>query len=835
MRTRFAAGFLQASAFAGLALAGACGNGAVTLNIDDASTATPGLTVGASCDASHICRTGLTCNAGKCGACGCTKAGSPCSLNDDCMAGQFCGPARTCEPTTASMSDGGALNTTCRSDADCGSGLRCDLVGLSAQCEAEGMGDVGATCTLASDCLGGLGCEMGKCTPFPPVPGDAGLAPLAFPPLWAGETCKDDPGATAAYFHVPRGSADGDFYRLPFPNDVRLDAGKVSLKNPNHPTPGTALLGYDVVQRWFDNLQNNVDGFSTYPTVLFRFSAGIDLGGTFSNGALGVFHFVDVTTPATPQDVGFTWYGSTGANHYICDNWVGVRPPTGSPLTPGHTYAVFMTTAGLDAKGKPITVPSDLTALLGATAPGDATLAMQYPKYKPLRDWAAGAKFDLSTILNATVFTVGHPSAIGPKLAAAVTAAGVPTATGWVNCASGTSPCPQATGARACPSTPDPLFDELHALVTLPIFQQGTEPYSSPPDGDFSLDASGMPMTKRTEKVCMALTVPKGVTMPAGGWPLVVYAHGTGGSFRSHVTEGVAHRLASVDDGMGGHVTMAVLGIDQVETGPRRGASTDSPDNLFYNFANPGAARGNPLQGAADQLSLFAFVTGFDLAAAQSPTMAEIKVGPVAFWGHSQGATEGGIALPYATGVTGAVLSGEGASLIDALLNKKNPVDIAAAVPVALEDPGNVGEYHPVLALFQNDLDLVDPLNHASALVTSPIAMANQKHIFQPYGQGDTFAPPATEQVFAIAAGLGQAAPPSGVTDDTFGSGKTTAVPFGSNVMVMGATVTAVVRQYASDGTYDGHFVSFDNMQAESDVDHFLADAISGKTPKVGR
>ncbi len=46
---------------------------------------------------------------------------------------------------------------------------------------------------------------------------------------------------------------------------------------------------------------------------------------------------------------------------------------------------------------------------------------------------------------------------------------------------------------------------------------------------------------------------------------------------------------------------------------------------------------------------------------------------------------------------------------------------------------------------------------------------------------------------------------------------------------------TAIVRQYASDGTYDGHFVSFDNPQAEADVNHFLADAVSGKVPQVGR
>ncbi len=194
-----------------------------------------------------------------------------------------------------------------------------------------------------------------------------------------------------------------------------------------------------------------------------------------------------------------------------------------------------------------------------------------------------------------------------------------------------------------------------------------------------------------------------------------------------------------------------------------------------------------------------------------------------------------GIALPYATGVKGAVLSGEGASLIDALLSKKSPVDIAAAVPVALEDPGNVSIYHPVLALFQNDLDLVDPLNHAPLLVVNPIAMANQKHIFQPYGQGDTFAPPATEQAFALAAQLGHASPPTGVTDDAFGSATPLPVPAGGNVSVMGAPITAIVRQYAPAGSNDGHFVSFDDPQAKADVDHFLADTLAGKTPQVGR
>jgi len=43
------------------------------------------------------------------------------------------------------------------------------------------------------------------------------------------------------------------------------------------------------------------------------------------------------------------------------------------------------------------------------------------------------------------------------------------------------------------------------------------------------------------------------------------------------------------------------------------------------------------------------------------------------------------------------------------------------------------------------------------------------------------------------------------------------------------------VRQYAPSASYDGHFVSFDNVAAEADVDHFIADALAGGVPQVGR
>ncbi len=800
-------------------------NGAVTFGngFDGGTLGEGGLPsgagVGQTCDDKTACRPGLTCTGGKCAPSHAGADGTPCVISAECKMGDYCGAMRTCVP--AGMGGDGAA---CKSDGDCQSGFRCDIVGFSLACKAEGMVDVGGACVSSADCFGGLACANKTCAPLPPGPG--GLPPIGLP-TWKGADCTDVMGQTAAYFRVPRGMDDGDFYRLPFPNDVRLKAGHPDLSG--HPSPGTELLGFDPVDRYLRDVEKNTDGFTTYPTMFFRFSASVDFESMKKAGAL---KFVDVTTGAG-NDLGFYWSATTGRTSYVCNNFVSIRPSVGEPLKPGHTYAMIMTNVVVDAKQAAVKVSDDLTALLGASAPTDAALATAYAAYKPLRDWAAAKSYALGSILNATVFTVGQPTRAPSKLPAAVAAAASPAATGWVKCGSGASPCPQATGDRACGSA-DPAFDELHALVSLPIFQKGSAPYFAPLDGgDFELAADGTPQVQRTEQVCMALTIPKGVTMPATGWPLVIYAHGTGGSFRSHVTEGVAARLANASDGNGGQFHAAVLGIDQVQHGPRRGSSMDSPNNLFFNFANPSAARGNPLQGAADQLSLVRFAKGFDLMSGASPTMAEIKFGPIAYWGHSQGATEGGIAMPYATGVAGAVMSGQGASLIDALLGKKSPVDIADALPVVLVEPGGVDVFHPVLSILQNAIDVADPLNHAGAFFAAPIAPANLKHVFQPYGLGDTFAPPASERVFAIAAGLGVATPPVGVMGDKINDAMLLPVPAGGNVTVMTTSFTAIVREYAASG-FDGHFVSFKDASAKKDVDLFLVNSLSAKVPKIG-
>jgi pimeloyl-ACP methyl ester carboxylesterase len=302
-----------------------------------------------------------------------------------------------------------------------------------------------------------------------------------------------------------------------------------------------------------------------------------------------------------------------------------------------------------------------------------------------------------------------------------------------------------------------------------------------------------------------------------------VTAHGTGGSFRTHVLNGTARVLSR------GSVKFAVLGIDQVVHGPRRGASTESPDNLFFNFLNPDAARGNPLQGAADQLSLMRFAATIDGTGDMPTTIDPTKV---VFFGHSQGGTEGSLMLPYGDDYKAAVLSGNGGSLIHALLNKTSPVDVKAVLPFLVQDPSlndgsDTGEFSPVLTLLQQWIDPADPLNFAR-LVGTPPAGHTMKSTFETYGLGDTYAPPVTLDNYSIAGRFVHVEP---VLLDIL---LPHAPPPVAGNLSMGM-ITLGMRQYEPADGDDGHFVVFDVPQANQDMVRFLSMAASGQVPAIGQ
>ncbi len=780
----------------------------------------PGAASGEKCADKTDCRAGLSCEAKKCAPGHASPLGSSCVIGAECADGLQCFGGK-CAPAGK-----GSAGDSCSTDLDCGSGLRCGVVGLALECIPEGDTDIGGKCASTADCYAGLGCADGACA-----------TTSLIPKMWPGVTCaKPTTGKVRAYFEVP-GAADADeadFFRLPFPNDARVSSKGV-LNLTGFPTPGAGLFGADPVQLYVDALVAHDHSWGAYPTVTFRFSGGID-GATLTQANI---HLSDITPGLKPgQDDSGNWQSTYSGTktHYVCDNWFSIERAHGRPLQPGHTYAFWLSTAIRAADSGLIQRAPNLDALLSVDPPADPKLATPYVAYKPFRDFVAAhsvtAPPSMASVLNVSVITVGPIRDQMSDLAASVAAQPAPTTKGWVKCAIDVkSPCPQADADRACGAA-NATYDEYHALVSLPIFQKGFpdgEPYLTPADGgDIELSANAP-----REDVCLGLTIPKGKTMPDAGWPVVIFAHGTGGSFRSHMSSTTAGVLSKSP------TPFAVLGIDQVEHGPRRGSSQESPNNLFFNFSNPNAARGNPLQGAADQLSLLRLVReDFALTAEQSGGDAiKLDKASVTFFGHSQGSTEGSLAMPYADGVRSVVLSGNGASLKFALISKTNPVNIAGALPFILQDPelANVDalpEMHPVLSLLQQWIDPADPLNFARSITRTPETGHDPKHVFQTYGLGDTYAPPVTLREYAIAGQLDMVqADVSAVPFEAVPGLKTQPVGASGNVTVAAVKYTLGVREYGPPAKDDGHFVAFDVPSANADVVRFLSASVSSTDP----
>lgn len=780
--------------------------------------------VGEACSLTDPCRPGLDCVDDVC------VPGMSLGEGERCLIGPECEDEEIpliCQAGFCTPAGDGVLGDACETDVDCEKGLRCSIVDLALKCAPAGTGDYEQPCESQSDCFQGLYCSEGKCS-LPEAPYGV--------PVWSGATCpKNDAEGAVALFNVP-GAKDtpssADFFSLPYPNDVRLNAdGRPNLEG--FPTPGAALLGVDMVKRYVDAVEEHAHGFSTNPSVIFRFSGEVKFSTlAFESGKRPVV-WVDLDDPtSTLSSIGVSWQANAGGGSYVCNNWMAVNSGLGGTLVPGHSYAVWLTTDARTSKDEPVKRSSQFAAMLANSAPSDAKLATAYTKYAKLRSYLSARSIDPATILNATVFTTDDPVQPMRDLAAQVAAADLPEATEWVKCATGVeSPCPQAdeSEGRAC-GNGGAQYDEYHALVELPIFQEGDAPYKDT-GGGISDEVV------RTEKVCLSLTVPK-ATMPAAGWPLVVYGHGTGGSFRSHVRDEVAGALARATP------KFAVVGIDQVEHGSRRGDSKESPNNLFFNFTNPDAARGNPMQGAADQLSLLRLLPTLDLTSAQSGGSAiKIDGTKVVLYGHSQGSTHGSLALPLSA-FPGAVLSGNGGNLAQALLNKSSPENIAAGIPIALQDPVNVdgevklrmGADHPALGVLQQYIDPADPLNFAPLLFRRPEPSQPLKHVFQTFGLSDTYSPASTMAAYIYAAnGMTLAEAPSNFTTEGVERLNMTqaTAPVSGNITVDTQTVTAVCRQYEPPAGEDGHYVVFDVDAAVDDVVAFLEALASGTQPTI--
>ncbi len=803
---------------------------------DDSGVVTRGGGVGDSCDPRNTCRASLACTMGTCQPSGMGTMGATCELTGDCGENLYCGATRTCEAAGQAAAGG-----DCESTAGCTKGLVCTLAGFGGRCLEAGMGDIGDACAGADDCLAGLSCIMAsaaaaQCASPPRAMPGVPVPPFPLP-YWAGVTCEAPSGDPRAYFEVPRAGSTADFFRLPFPNDIRRKDGHVDLEG--HPHPGTAL-SIDIIDRYLRASETDLSGFSNNPIVYFRFSEPYDWGTVGD-----AIRIVDITpgSPSYGQSTSLGWLTTSGPlSKYLCENWLAMRPGHGDPLRHGTTYAAIVAKTMVRAMGGAFDRDQDFEVMLGTTMPSDAALRPAWQAYAPLRAYLDddSQMQDASDVLVAAVFTTQEPEALVPRVRQVIRARPAPTLSDVTVCTAGArSPCDDGED-RVC-GAPNDRYIEVQGRIELPIFQQGTAPYEDPEDGGgFDIGADGTPRVVRTEQVCFALAVPRDVPPPAEGFPLLIVGHGTGGSY--HGNFGGGELADTVADAMvdGSRIRAATLAIDMPAHGSRRGDSDRSPEVLFYNFVNPRAARDNVLQGTADLLSLMHFATSYDASASESPTGEALRFddSKIVMFAHSQSATHASLMIGHEPDLAAVVLSGNGGNLILSLLNKTEPVNIARVLPFALldfDEQGNLAasDFHPALGIFQAYFDSVDPLNFARGIQWETIAGQHVPHVFMTYGPGDSYSPELTMQAYASAADLPQVRP----VLVGFGRPEVDAPLVGNMARTEGSGEgmrTTGLRQYMPPSGVDGHFVSTRSDDGREDVHRFILEALAGQVPHIG-
>jgi hypothetical protein len=638
------------------------------------------------------------------------------------------------------------------------------------------------------------------------VAGLAGLAALAgCPAPGADDEIDAAPpkpdayvGPSTALFSLPRGPGQpAEYYELPFPNDLRVRAGG-TLDLDDHARPN------DLLEIYLGLMSTEFIGFGPNQASFVRFTAPIDEASlpatpeaSLDEGAAVYLVDVDPDSPDRGKRVPLRFTFEHDEGETIGPDSLRCLPFPGFTLRTSTTYALVVTSRLRAPDGTPIGRSADAEALFGGGGGGDPVVASAAEVYAPLFAWLDEPGGDeRADVVAATVYTTGDPTALVGRARAVVYA---------------DAPAPELAELTLVKAAADLTVYE--ARIGLPSFQTGVPPYLED-GGRIELDGAGDPIIQRTETVRVAMSFPPG-EVPPGGWPLVIYAHGTGGTYMSFVNDGTAKRFAAAG--------FAVLGIDQVMNGTRYdgGATPDdgAVEVAFYNFNNPIAGRDNSRQNAIDHFSL--------VRLAEAAVVDERHPGGrvhhydadrLYFMGHSQGGIIGPLFVAWEPKIRGAVFSGAGGLLYFALLLKTEPISIPDLLMAFLRD-NPLDEFNNMLALVQMFIEPADPINYARLIAAEPPPGVPGKDVFQSQGITDHFTPVPAIGALGVALG-GSLVGPVIVDEPGFAlAGRPVLeAPVTKNL----GEHTVVLRQYAAPAGSDGHFVVFDVPDAQRQSVEFL-------------
>ena len=635
------------------------------------------------------------------------------------------------------------------------------------------------------------------------------------------------PGVTVLFDASADLRSPDHFFDFPWPSDLRLSSsGTPDLTGLPNPTGSAVLAG-------LRQIAEQRTGYPSVPVAWFRFTADLaphvatDTIAAAASSPVLLLN-VDPSSPARGTLL------PTIAETLIPDSYVpasvlavGVRP--GIVLEPRTQYAFLVMTSANDATGKPLGVAPALAQAIGGAGGGTDAVAKLYAVL-PAALGKAG--LDASKVAAATVFTTGDVVDDLFQMSTKVLAANTVT-----------------VGAVAVDShvldTSD-RFCELQATVTYPQFQAG---FASPPydtGGLFKLDASGAPIKQGDLTVPVTLTLPK-QAMPAGGFPLIVYFHGTGGTSTAIADRGVwrpetdtaSCPLGDALDtwngvsgcntpGQGPGWVMAARGFAMAASAlplnPQRwpaGQNSTLPEYIDIN--NVAATRDDFRQGVIEQRlfidalgrlsiapSVVAACTGLSLPAGE--TAYHFRADPVMSQGQSMGAMYANMTSAVEPRIKAVVPTGSGGYWSWFILQTQFIPNIKGELGLLLGIHAAFTHLHPAMHVVQMALEPVDPIVFMPRLGREPLPGHPVRPVYEPHGDGDSYFPTAVQDACAMSYGHKQAGTQVWPTMQQAlaleGLQGMLAYPVAGDVTSsLGTKRTGVVVQYKGDGVYDPHAI----------------------------
>ncbi len=607
------------------------------------------------------------------------------------------------------------------------------------------------------------------------------------------------PAAVTARFE-PAKLAE-DFYAVPFPNDLLLDASGVpdlsAFPNPHE-------LAY--IEDFKEMASYRRVGWHQSPVCLFVFDGAIETQTlpedpyAFSDESSPV-QLVDITkgSPTYGQRLPLLWQVDEDADFYQPGHLLAVMPYYGYVLREDTTYACMVTDSLKDINGQAVGPDESMYRLMQGQTSGTMEERV-LEVYDPLWRYLLENK-DFSPV-SAAVFTTGHTAKWFKELYDDV-----------------------VSRERALLAEPFRQTREterylvLEGMADVPIFREGEPPYNE--KGRMFFDSKGCAVVQHRELAPIALSIPRS-PMPSDGYPLVVYIHGSNGLSTQNIDRGpVKEPGGEREKNLGPAHELAPVGIATASMALPMNPERFEPYfyDAYQNLSNIPSIIGQYQQAVVERGLLLNLLESLELdtkeiigySGNESRIRFDFEQGIMAM-GQSQGGMTLSLWAPLEPRIRALAPSGVGGiyTLIFFLID--NP-PVGPLLDMLL-NVGNeqLNERHPILTLLQMGLEHIDPIVTLPHLVKEPFGGMQPKHLYHPAGYVDSYFPPDSITAWTLAVGAdlaGERIYPELFKHVEQSGGCQKEYPVFGNRSIEKESVTAVVVQYPEDGIADGHHINF--------------------------